>query len=186
MERSILSGLQIEAIFGDQQFQHSDIIPFSKNEECAMKKIRRKLKNKISAQESRKRKKQHLENLETRVRLLEIENANLKKNLEEKGKSIRRFLHHRRWKESKVSNDISVCDVIDGKRSYRSIATQTGTCLKCYLEKTLYKQDGDDIFKVKTGDDGKVIIQTITVGGMKNESDNHIHLPELVGPLCKF
>ena len=55
-----------------------------------------------------------------------------------------------------------------------------------YLEKTLYKQDGDDIFKVKTGDDGKVIIQTITVDDMKNESDDHKHLPELVGPLCKF
>ncbi|XP_067209325.1 cyclic AMP response element-binding protein A isoform X2 [Linepithema humile] len=53
-------------------------LPLSKQEEKYLKKIRRKIKNKISAQESRRKKKEYLDNLENKVKKLTNENDSYK------------------------------------------------------------------------------------------------------------
>ncbi|EDW85419.2 uncharacterized protein Dwil_GK10597 [Drosophila willistoni] len=57
-------------------------LPLTKAEEKSLKKIRRKIKNKISAQESRRKKKEYMDQLERRVEILVSENYDYKKRLE--------------------------------------------------------------------------------------------------------
>lgn len=57
-------------------------LPLTKQEEKNLKKIRRKIKNKISAQESRRKKKEYLEALEKRVESFGHENNELKKKVD--------------------------------------------------------------------------------------------------------
>ncbi|XP_016959089.1 cyclic AMP response element-binding protein A isoform X2 [Drosophila biarmipes] len=57
-------------------------LPLTKAEEKSLKKIRRKIKNKISAQESRRKKKEYMDQLERRVEVLVTENHDYKKRLE--------------------------------------------------------------------------------------------------------
>lgn len=56
-------------------------LPLSKSEERALKKVRRKIKNKISAQESRRKKKEYMECLEKKVEIFASENSSLKKKM---------------------------------------------------------------------------------------------------------
>lgn len=53
--------------------------PLSKAEERSLKKIRRKIKNKISAQESRRKKKEYMEELEKKVQTMEAQIAMLER-----------------------------------------------------------------------------------------------------------
>jgi len=71
-------------------------LPLSKQEEKNLKKIRRKIKNKISAQESRRKKKEYLESLEKKVETVSQENSHLKKKvdiLETNNRSLMSQLH---------------------------------------------------------------------------------------------
>jgi len=55
--------------------------PLTKSEESDLRKIRRKIRNKISAQKSRGRKKEYVDDMETRAKLSETENKQLKKKV---------------------------------------------------------------------------------------------------------
>ncbi|XP_055378794.1 cyclic AMP response element-binding protein A [Condylostylus longicornis] len=57
-------------------------LPLTKAEEKSLKKIRRKIKNKISAQESRRKKKEYMDQLERKVEILVSENTDYKKRVE--------------------------------------------------------------------------------------------------------
>ncbi|XP_055319066.1 cyclic AMP response element-binding protein A isoform X2 [Sitodiplosis mosellana] len=57
-------------------------LPLTKSEEKSLKKIRRKIKNKISAQESRRKKKEYMDKLERQVELLVSEKTSHLKRIE--------------------------------------------------------------------------------------------------------
>ncbi|XP_045492745.1 cyclic AMP response element-binding protein A [Colias croceus] len=66
-------------------------LPLTKTEEKSLKKIRRKIKNKISAQESRRKKKEYMDQLERKVEILLSENSDYRKKvdtLEQKNASL--------------------------------------------------------------------------------------------------
>jgi len=56
-------------------------LPLTKAEEKSLKKIRRKIKNKISAQESRRKKKEYMDTLERRAQELVDENTDYRQRL---------------------------------------------------------------------------------------------------------
>ncbi|XP_022648312.1 cyclic AMP-responsive element-binding protein 3-like protein 2 isoform X2 [Varroa jacobsoni] len=71
-------------------------LPLTKAEERSLKKIRRKIKNKISAQESRRKKKEYMDALERRVEQLSADSRDMRRlcdSLEEANKILRQQLH---------------------------------------------------------------------------------------------
>ena len=76
-----------------------------------MKKARRKIKNKISAQESRKRKRDYVNNLEERISDFTSENQQLKRDLE-KERSEKKTLMSQVTLGSKNRRDMSKIGVI--------------------------------------------------------------------------
>ncbi|MBN3292024.1 CR3L1 protein, partial [Polypterus senegalus] len=96
-------------------------LPLTKAEEKALKRVRRKIKNKISAQESRRKKKEYVECLEKKVETFTSENNELWKKVESLENANRTLLQQLQKLQSLVAGKVP--------RSCRMASTQTGTCI---------------------------------------------------------
>ncbi|XP_030071777.1 cyclic AMP-responsive element-binding protein 3-like protein 2 isoform X2 [Microcaecilia unicolor] len=92
-------------------------LPLTKVEEKALKKIRRKIKNKISAQESRRKKKEYMDSLERKVDSCSNENGELRKKVEILENSNRTLLQQLNRLQALVSVKVF--------HSYKAASTQT-------------------------------------------------------------
>jgi hypothetical protein len=79
-------------------------LPLTKAEEKDLKRIRRKIRNKQSAQESRKRKREYVDGLETRVKICTSENVKLQKRVQFLEKEQRGLLDQIKHLQAIVSN----------------------------------------------------------------------------------
>ncbi|XP_067856024.1 cyclic AMP-responsive element-binding protein 3-like protein 2 isoform X2 [Heptranchias perlo] len=96
-------------------------LPLTKSEEKALKKIRRKIKNKISAQESRRKKKEYMDTLEKKVESCSNENSELRKKVENLEKANRSLLQQLQGLQVLVAGKMP--------RTCKVASTQTSTCL---------------------------------------------------------
>lgn len=100
----------------------SDESCLTKGEEKALKRVRRKIKNKISAQESRRKKKEYVEGLERRVNVFSSVNENLKQRLTEL-EVINKALQDKIISVIKKKNVSSIAiqtDAVNGKSEVQS------------------------------------------------------------------
>ncbi|KAM4709749.1 cyclic AMP-responsive element-binding protein 3-like protein 3 isoform 2-T2 [Discoglossus pictus] len=95
-------------------------LPLTKYEERVLKKIRRKIRNKQSAQESRKKKKEYMDGLETRMSACAAQNQELQRKVLQLEKHNMSLLEQLRKLQAMVS-------LSAGK------AAQTGTCVAVLL-----------------------------------------------------
>uniref|UniRef100_A0A3P8Z489 BZIP domain-containing protein n=1 Tax=Esox lucius TaxID=8010 RepID=A0A3P8Z489_ESOLU len=96
-------------------------LPLTKTEEKALKRVRRKIKNKISAQESRRKKKEYVECLEKKVENYTSENTDLWKKVETLENANRTLLQQLQKLQALVTGKVP--------QSCKMASTQTGTCL---------------------------------------------------------
>uniref|UniRef100_A0A4W5P176 cAMP responsive element binding protein 3-like 1 n=1 Tax=Hucho hucho TaxID=62062 RepID=A0A4W5P176_9TELE len=96
-------------------------LPLTKTEEKALKRVRRKIKNKISAQESRRKKKEYVECLEKKVENYTSENGDLWTKVETLESANRTLLQQLQKLQALVTGKVP--------QSYKMASTQTGTCL---------------------------------------------------------
>ncbi|XP_044125497.1 cyclic AMP-responsive element-binding protein 3-like protein 1 isoform X1 [Bufo gargarizans] len=96
-------------------------LPLTKTEEKALKRVRRKIKNKISAQESRRKKKEYVECLEKKVETFTSQNSELWKKVENLENANRSLLQQLQKLQALVTGKVP--------RPCKLAATQTGTCL---------------------------------------------------------
>ncbi|XP_059419011.1 cyclic AMP-responsive element-binding protein 3-like protein 3-A [Carassius carassius] len=91
-------------------------LPLNKYEEKMLKKIRRKIRNKQSAQESRKKKKDYVDGLEGRMAACSAQNQELQRKVLQLEKTNTSLMEQLRWLQSLVMNGSSK-------------PAQTGTCI---------------------------------------------------------
>ncbi|KAM4523085.1 cyclic AMP-responsive element-binding protein 3-like protein 2 isoform 2-T3 [Fundulus diaphanus] len=96
-------------------------LPLTKAEEKALKKIRRKIKNKISAQESRRKKKEYMDALEKKVETCSNENNELRRKMETLECTNKSLLQQLQALQAMVAGKI--------QKSCRMAGTQTSSCL---------------------------------------------------------
>jgi len=94
-------------------------VPLTKEEENTLKRIRRKIKNKHSASESRKRRKDYIDNLEKRVKMCTSQNLNLQKKVNSLSEDNQKLMAQMKQLQATILNQKQQL----GAGAYR------GTCL---------------------------------------------------------
>lgn len=106
--------------------------PLTKHEERELKRIRRKIRNKISAQDSRKRKKEYVDGLEERVRKCTDENQSLIKRIRLLQSQNHNLMNQMKKMQSMLTkNGASGNGVGSGSGGNKSV--QPATCLMVLL-----------------------------------------------------
>ncbi|CAL4122753.1 unnamed protein product [Meganyctiphanes norvegica] len=116
--------------------------PLTKQEERELKRIRRKIRNKISAQDSRKRKKEYIDGLEDRVKACTDENQQLQKRIRTLEQQNDNLLTQMRRFQSMVANGIS-----GNGRSHTHASTAIMMLVlsaALFIVPSLRPQDGND------------------------------------------
>lgn len=103
--------------------------PLTKHEERELKRIRRKIRNKISAQDSRKRKKEYVDGLEERVKQCTDENQSLMKRI----KMLQGQNHSLVTQMKKLQSLLSKTNGGGSNSSNSSNSAQPTTCLMVLL-----------------------------------------------------
>jgi len=97
-------------------------VGLTKDEEKVLKKVRRKIKNKQSAMESRRRRKEYIGNLEKRVKHCTDMNSGLKKKVDQLSNENKSLITQLKQLQSLVATSVQ-----------QSKKAQTGTCLAVLL-----------------------------------------------------
>ncbi|KAJ8354654.1 hypothetical protein SKAU_G00222210 [Synaphobranchus kaupii] len=95
-------------------------LPLTKAEERLLKKVRRKIRNKQSAQDSRRRKKEYIDGLESRVASCSAQNQELQKTVDQLEKQNMSLLAQLRRLQSLIKQTATK-------------AAQTSTCIMIFL-----------------------------------------------------
>ncbi|XP_058015780.1 cyclic AMP-responsive element-binding protein 3-like protein 4 [Ahaetulla prasina] len=128
-EQCVDAHLQPPALFLTEEERHllsqegvslHEVVHLSQVEERILKKIRRKIRNKHSAQDSRRRKKEYLDHLESRVAACSAQNQDLKKKVQQLEKHKESLLEQLRKLQGLLTQTSSK-------------TTQTSTCLVILL-----------------------------------------------------
>ncbi|XP_077384405.1 cyclic AMP-responsive element-binding protein 3-like protein 4 [Festucalex cinctus] len=105
-----------EKLLSQEGVSLPDKLPLTKAEECVLKKVRRKIRNKQSAQDSRRRRKEYIDGLEDRAAACSAQNKDLQKKVEQLEKHNMSLLTQLRHLQSLVKHSVSK-------------GAQTSTCL---------------------------------------------------------
>ncbi|XP_051920863.1 cyclic AMP-responsive element-binding protein 3-like protein 4 isoform X1 [Hippocampus zosterae] len=105
-----------EKLLSQEGVSLPDKLPLTKAEERVLKKVRRKIRNKQSAQDSRRRRKEYIDGLEDRAALCSAQNKDLQKKVEQLEKHNMSLLTQLRHLQSLVKHSVSK-------------GAQTSTCL---------------------------------------------------------
>jgi hypothetical protein len=104
-------------------------LPLTKDEERALKTVRRKIRNKVSAKVSRKRKQEYVEGLEKRVKICTMQNRQLQQKVEKLEKQNQSFLAQLKKLHAMIGSSGGVSFM----RGVSVRQAQTGTCIMVLL-----------------------------------------------------
>lgn len=105
-------------------------LPLTKEEERALKSVRRKIRNKVSAKVSRRKKQEYVEGLEKRVKICTLQNKQLQQKVERLEKMNQSFLSQLKKLQAVVGMPSSATGIMQRVTAKQA---QTGTCIMVLL-----------------------------------------------------